>query len=101
MERRSRKEIEDLLDHLLKVLKETKEEIAKIDEQLKDKDSQTDDLLREKEILEDNLREIETDIGTYQEMLHIILMNETVDTRCDETEESYDGYEEVFTGGEY
>ena len=100
MERPSRKEIEDLLDHLLIVLKDTFNKINKLDNKLKKKT--TNKLLLKKEFAEEDLYEIERDIVTYQEMLHNILNIEAVDERSSESnKETYDSHDEILTGGDY
>jgi hypothetical protein len=100
MESLSRKEIEDLLDHLLIVLNDTVNKIDKLDKKLKKKT--TNKLLLKKEFAEEDLREIERDIVMYQEMLHNILNLEAVDERSSEScNETYDGHDEVLTGGDY
>lgn len=100
MERPSRKEIEDILDHLLVILKDTTNKINKLDKKLKKKT--TNKLLLKKEFAEEDVREIERDIVMYQGMLHNILNLEAVDERSSEScNETYDGHDEILTGGDY
>jgi hypothetical protein len=66
------------------------------------KKEEIDTLLNEKQYLEHDNEDLRQDLGILEEMLHTFDMNNQEDDRsCSPYEERYDGWDEVFTGGDY
>lgn len=66
------------------------------------KKEEIDALLVERQNLEDENEDLRQDLGILEEMLRTFDMNNQEDYRsCSPYEERYDGWDEVFTGGDY
>ena len=106
MEEHSRNDVIKMIQSLTDLLNTKLGRLAEIDNALKDTTKISDDealeLISEKEVVEEDIDEVERDIGVYQEILTIMDMRDITDERsCSPYEEHYDSWEEVFTGGDY
>lgn len=98
----SRESILSIINEFKNFIKENKVEIALINYEMKTEDlskEEIDDLNAEKEFILEDIVEIKKDIAVYEEMLHIIELND--DRSSSPYDDRYDSREEVFTAGDY
>lgn len=96
--------VEDI-QSTLDSINETKNRIDTIKTELDSKEltkDEIDKLLTEKVSLEEELEDLQIDLGVLEEMIHTFDMNNVEDNRSSSPyEERYDSWDEVFTGGDY